>query len=417
MKEFSVELQCPQCGAPAELEETERLFACPFCRVKSFLVGKSFFRYVLPANAPQDAELLWIPYWHFRGMTFSFIDNSIQHRVADTSVAAVHHPTVPESLGIRSQTLKLRFLTDKEAGAKGKMQNAEGKTRNRRIKPLISFSDATKAFQSRYETTKADYQCQIGERVSLIYAPFYLNGALFDGILNRPLAGDADGIADLETDQLAQEIRFVPTLCPNCGWDLEGSPGTLALGCRNCQTMWQAGGQNLERLPAAHIPSNDPDAVYMPFWRIQAEVSGIILHSYADLVQTANLPKAPQPEWDDIPFYFWSPAFKCAPQNFLRLGYNMTIAQPGKALSRILPNGETHPVSMPVTQAVESLKMTLAAFIRPRKKLGTRLRLMDIQPKRALLVYVPLRQGPHELIHDKYKLTVNRNMLKLTQTL
>jgi len=400
---FSVELQCPQCGAPAELEETERLFDCPFCRVKSFLVGKSFFRYALPHSAPEDADLIWVPYWHFRGMTFSFIDDDIQSRVGDASIAAVQAPGVPESLGLRSQALKLRFLTDKEPG--------------RRISPHLSFKNATGAFQERNETAKAAHQCHIGERVSLIYAPFYVDGQLFDGVLNRPLGVDADAIAALEGDSSTQEIRFVPTLCPNCGRDLQGEAGTLALGCRNCNVLWQAGGRDLERLPAAHIPSGEEDAAYLPFWRVRADVSGAPLSSYADLVRTANLPKAPQPEWEEIPFHFWSPAFKSAPQSFLRLGHNMTLSQPRDPLSKTLPPQNIHPVSLPVAEAVESLKMTLAAFIRPRKKLASRLPLIHIRPKRALLVYVPFKQGPHELIHQAYKLTVNRNMLKLSKTL
>ncbi|MGD9137268.1 MAG: hypothetical protein PVH42_10930, partial [Desulfobacterales bacterium] len=32
-----IEYQCPQCGAPATIEETDRLFTCQFCRVNSYL--------------------------------------------------------------------------------------------------------------------------------------------------------------------------------------------------------------------------------------------------------------------------------------------------------------------------------------------------------------------------------------------
>lgn len=405
MTEFSVELQCPQCGAPAELVETERLFNCPFCRVKSFLVGKSFFRYTLPARAPEDADLFWVPYWHFRGMAFSFIHDDIRHRVADVSISAVKAPGIPESLGIRSQTLKLRFLAPREPG--------------RRIKPRLSLNDVAQLFQDHHgaAAAKSAYTCHIGEQVSLIYAPFYVDDRLYDGVLNKAIWEDAGEIADLPEDAPAPAIRFVPTICPGCGWDLKGEPGTLALSCENCHSMWQAGGRELERLPAAHIPAAEAPAVYLPFWRIQAAVSGVILNSYADLVRVANLPKAPQAGWDEIPFHFWSPAFKSAPQSFLRLGQNMTLSQPQAALSKELPKGRTHPVTLPVTEAVESLKITLAGFIRPRKKLASRLPHIHIKPKRALLVQVPFREGPHELIHSEYKLTVNRNMLKLSQAI
>ena len=405
MTGFSVELQCPQCGAPAELVETERLFDCPFCRVKSFLVGKSFFRYALPARAPEDADLFWVPYWHFRGMVFSFINDDVQHRVADASIAAVTASGLPESLGLRSQALKLRFMTDKEPG--------------RRIKPRLSLKNVTEVFQDRQgaAAAQAAFTCHIGEQVSLIYAPFYIDDHLYDGILNKYLPGDAGEIAELPEDAPAPAIRFVPTICPGCGWDLNGAPGTLALSCTNCDTMWQAGGRELERLPAAHIPTEEEAVVYLPFWRIQAAVSGVILNSYADLVRVANLPRAPRPEWEEIPFHFWSPAFKSAPQSFLRLGHNLTLSQPRASLSRELPRGRTHPVTLPVAEAVESLKITLAAFIRPRKKLASRLPHIHIRPMRALLVHIPFREGPHELIHSEYKLTVNRNMLKMSSAI
>ena len=72
--------------------------------------------------------------------------------------------------------------------------------------------------------------------------------------------------------------------------------------------------------------------MYLPFWRIKAGVSGIDLDSYADLVKIANLPKAMQENWNDVPFYFWAPAFKIRPKVFLRLANNVTLAQPRERL-------------------------------------------------------------------------------------
>ena len=40
MISVQIEQSCPQCGAPANLEETDRLFACPFCRVTSLLLTR-----------------------------------------------------------------------------------------------------------------------------------------------------------------------------------------------------------------------------------------------------------------------------------------------------------------------------------------------------------------------------------------
>ena len=59
MTSFIIEHQCPQCGAPAELEETDRLFQCGYCRVKSYLTIPDYFRYTLPHHAPAGKELIY----------------------------------------------------------------------------------------------------------------------------------------------------------------------------------------------------------------------------------------------------------------------------------------------------------------------------------------------------------------------
>ena len=48
--------QCPQCGAPVELDETDRIFACPSCQVRLFIHAGGPLRYYLkPGDDVQDA--------------------------------------------------------------------------------------------------------------------------------------------------------------------------------------------------------------------------------------------------------------------------------------------------------------------------------------------------------------------------
>jgi hypothetical protein len=107
---FLIEHQCPQCGAPAIMEETDRLFTCEFCRVKSYLVAKDVFRYLFSSQAPQSKNLLYFPYWRFKGMLFSCAGNGVAHKFVDVSHQAVLSPLFPVSLGLRSQALKLKFV-------------------------------------------------------------------------------------------------------------------------------------------------------------------------------------------------------------------------------------------------------------------------------------------------------------------
>ena len=98
------------------MEETDRLFACKFCRVKSYLEASGVFRYMLPSTAPASKELLYFPYWRFKGMLFSCAGNGVGHKFVDVSHQAVSSPIFPVSLGLRSQALKLKFVTPETEG-------------------------------------------------------------------------------------------------------------------------------------------------------------------------------------------------------------------------------------------------------------------------------------------------------------
>jgi len=55
-----------------------------------------------------------------------------------------------------------------------------------------------------------------------------------------------------------------------------------------------------------------------------------------------------------------------------------------------LPQGEVLPVTMPFQDAVESLKINLASFIKPPRMLQV-LDAVEIKAKSLVLVYIPFR--------------------------
>ena len=119
------------------MEETDRLFTCEFCRVKSYLVAKDVFRYLLPGQAPESKDLLYFPYWRFKGMLFSCAATGVAYKFVDISHQAVLSHLFPVSLGLRSQALKLKFVNRKTAG--------------RFLKPTQSFEQIEKNFEDRVE--------------------------------------------------------------------------------------------------------------------------------------------------------------------------------------------------------------------------------------------------------------------------
>lgn len=390
------------------MNETDRLFTCDFCKVRSYLVPRDVFRYRLPDKVPEDRERIFFPYWRFKGMLFFCTAAGITPRFIDVSHQALACRHFPHSLGFRSQALKLRFATTESGG--------------RFLQPEFSLDQIMESFEERFGSQlpkPLHHQAHVGESLSLIYAPYYLADRIYDGVLNEPLEGTAlDAVEPLadKAGPLRWTLQFLATLCPQCGWDLEGARDCLVLMCRNCDTAWQAGKQGLEAirygcLPPSTVPGEGAAVLYLPFWRIGTEVTGVRLQTYADLAVLANLPKVHQDSWDSIPFRFWSPAFKIRPQTFLPLATKMTLTEPGRDPDPHLPEGTLYPVNLPVREAAESLKVILADFIKPRQTQYPRLGEIRIRPRAYLLVYVPFIPQHGDLVQPEFRFTIRQSQL------
>jgi hypothetical protein len=403
-----IDHQCPQCGAPATLEETDRLFTCSYCRVKSFLTNKDFFRYLIP-HPEMERQVTYLPYWRIKGMLFSSLDSGIQHKIVDVSSQAFPSPYFPASLGLRSQTMRLRFLSPGAAG--------------RFLKTTVPMKRMKATVQQWMSTTLESTiheQALIGETTSIIFSPFYIESKVHDAVLNRPVSDPLPEAFEVESAidaNAAQPIRFIPALCPKCGWDLDGERDSLVLHCGNCRTLYQAGGDQFRSIRVAHLPAAETQSVFLPFYRITTENAGIRLDSFADLVRTANLPKVIQNGWEERPFLFWSPAFKIRPEDFLRFARNLTLSQPQTALLPGLPKGPLHPVTLSLSEASEGLKINLASFVKPAGVMLPRLKEITVKPQKALLVYIPFQEERTDLANEKFQLRLNRNLLRFAKNL
>ncbi len=388
------------------LGESDRLYRCDFCRVQSYLLPRNVARYVLPHRAPADREIAYVPYWRFKGILFTCGVDGIRHRFTDDSHCAVDNPAFPPSLGLRSQALRLKFVTPATTGTF--------------LQPFGGPRQARDFFMRRQASRQPApvfLQTQVGESLSLIYTPIFRQGQrLYDGVLNRPLARDAEAPPP-EThpvEPAGDHLRFIPALCPICGQDLEGRRDTLVLVCRQCDRLWRATAKGLEEIRTARMPSPEAADAYLPFWRVRAEVKGIPLVNFGDLAHLANLPTVLKPDRESRPFRFWCPAFKVRPATLLHLASALTLAQPPVEPLEKLPREELLPVTLPVAETIDNLKIVLAALARPARQFYPRLGAIDIVPKSALLVFIPFTVGSHEYLQPELKLAVNRNQLALT---
>jgi hypothetical protein len=370
---------------------------------------QDYFRYRLSSTAPKDKDLVFFPYWRFKGILFACGPSQIRHQFIDISHQAVESPFLPPSVGLRSQALKLQFVSPQLEG--------------RFLSPTQSSEQVIQGFHRRFGRSLPKpilHQTYIGETLSLLYSPIYIEDKLFDAVLNKPLCAVSPDVLDLAQfpgGKPSWGIRFISALCPHCGWDLEGERNTWVLLCKNCASAWYPAGKTLKRLRFGRQPDKGDQSIFLPFWRIKPEISGIDLKSYADLIAVANLPKVSREGWKQIEFRFWVPAFKVRPKVFLRLSTQMTLAQPQGELVNELPPAGHHPITLPLTEAVESLKINLASFLKPSKLLIDILGDVRIETKSVVLVYVPFKENQHELVQPDLQLALNKNLLALSKNL
>jgi DNA-directed RNA polymerase subunit RPC12/RpoP len=397
--QWQIEQACPQCGAPVTLAETDRLLACPFCRVRLYLAPERYFRYLIPPASGGEGELFYIPYWRLRGSSFTVSAPGVTNRFVDTSALAADIPDLPLTLGLRPQVLKLRFVSPATEG-----------------RFIPADRTAEQALPGLGKTPGGVF-CRIfiGEAVSMIHAPLFLRGnTLYDAVLGRAVSTTDQERLRASSSAPPGQVRFIPTLCPDCGWDMEGERDSLVLLCRNCNSVWSCPDRNFEKVAFAVMippPESEEIALCLPFWRMKPRFEGIDLASWADLIRTANLPKAVTPASEAAPLYFWSPAFKINPTLYARWSRQMTIFRPLGNETDHLPAGSIHPVTLPLDEAAEGIIINLAQMITDRRKLYPKLAGLRVTLEEARLELHPFLQSHNELLHHTLRTSLDRTAL------
>lgn len=258
----------------------------------------------------------------------------------------------------------------------------------------------------------------IGETTNLIYLPLSIDGDRFYDTVSKSLLCKIPGDMSLRFVKMKDwGVKFIPTLCPDCGWDMTGETDSLVLLCRNCDSAWKASYHGLEKVRYSVIHTKDAGALYLPFWRLSAEIKEIGLNSYADLVRFANLPRVIRDEWEEKDITFWTPAFKVQPGLFLSASMKATVSQLAPEMSAPLPGGFVFSVNLPFGEAFESLKTILIEMAIPRKKFISIIDGISVTPVDRELVLVPFMDTGHELNQPQMHLSISRNTLKYGRNL
>jgi hypothetical protein len=411
---FQIEQQCPQCGAPIILDEADRILSCRFCRTRVYLASEDFFRFYVPPAEGISETIYFIPYWRVKGFSYTIKEKDlnkehhgrlfsysisstvrgmdISNKYFDINFLSLDSKLLPHSLGLRPQTMKLKFVGS-----------------NKTVGKFLKFSRTTR------DTLINDYQTRtggihkaifIGETASVIYSPLYCsNGRVYDAVLIRPLDLQAK---DKEVEQTLisapdekWHVEFLPLLCPDCGADLTGEKDALIVFCSNCHSAWNLSDKHFSKMKFFTWQEKGEDIIYFPFWQLKVKVSGIQLETYADLIKVSNLPKAPSEEWTKTPFYFCAPAFKLSPALFLRWSRQLTATPPPKDLIADFPAKKVHQVTLPINEALESSLLTLVSLTADKRNLAKVVSSPNFTLEDSSLVLHPFKISTNQLVHTR----------------
>ncbi|MBI9073807.1 MAG: hypothetical protein JEZ02_00250 [Desulfatibacillum sp.] len=405
--DWRIDHPCPQCGGPVTLAETDRVLACPFCKVRLHITSRGPFRYCMDLGE-QPGQVVYIPYWRFKGTLFAAALDKIHPKILDSSTQAVGLDYAPMTLGLRPQLLHLRFATREVPGTY--------------LAPKIPFKDALGVIEATLRGAQVDAlrensfeKAYIGDTTSIIYAPYFVRGGqLYDAVLKKPV-GQMPQHAETIDPELVSDHKWQPSflsaMCPHCGWDVTGEKDSCVFLCKNCEKAWRPKEERFKQVTVNTIGELEKGGKYLPFWRIKATVEGLDLATVADMVRVANLPKALTLDMEEQEFFFWIPAFKVHPQLFLRLARHITSTPFPGELKDKLPEGETHPVNLPLNEAAQSVKICIATFAKPRETMMLKLPDITVTPQKGSLVFVPFALQGSEYVHREMNFSVNKQAL------
>ncbi|MBD3421391.1 MAG: hypothetical protein GF398_14840 [Chitinivibrionales bacterium] len=453
--DFRLEFQCPQCGAPVTIVENDRLFACPFCKVKHIIHSTSHWCFYLPAAQGVHSQIYYVPYWRFKGIEYRRRNNEVTGTIIDRSAIAFDVDEFPPFLGFKAQIhrAKLRmatpdvngyflpftlhrdeFMSRMERGIAGSrklgavlnqgndgvpamkdllftLQNSEYQS-DRYIAQASRNAMQRSAMQQKKQGELKDY---IGEVLSIIYYPYYFDGYhVYDGISQQQIS--MAQFPDKVSQKLLRAPRwtpcFLPTLCPNCGWDLTGQADSFAYQCKHCCTLWSAGSGELKQLSCAILQTAHTAGIYLPYWCFRFRIAGQNIESYADLIRNAYLAKVPTPEMEKLPCCIFVPAFKIAPRPFLKYAFLMS-SRPVElpAPSSTVPE-HTFALTLPMNEGRAAVPLVAAQLFRRNKDIAPAITKESVEVFDARLVLIPFVCGGYEYTQPELNFAVIKNTVQ-----
>ncbi len=460
-KILHLEHQCPQCGAPIGMLETDHILSCPYCRTHLFMQWPDgISRYFLPSSLQKPT--FYVPYWRFRGSEIQLSKENESYGLLDATAIAVRRTHLPRSVGIRAQTIRGKLvgsdlgapfleadlpLDEFLASLDENKKVDTGRDSPKKIPPERIISDfysgktprremiftqktmrqkstengrllaqLTHLYASGTTGEKVRHHAFIGETVSMLYFPYFIeNNRLHDGLTGRVLSDfPSSEMPGLSCSRPTLEgIQFQPAHCPNCGWDLEGDKQSIVLTCANCLWAGCAGHQRPTSVSYGYWDCSFRPHVWIPFWTLRIESRGIPLSTVGDFRMIANPYTRFSAVAPESQMRFWMPAFKIHPAQLLRIASAITVNQqpprpPDHRCSR-----EPHlPVTLPHKEAFQAIHLLVASLCRRRKKYFELSAEKNYRLVEVSLAYIPFIRRNMELIQPDINFAIQARAIE-----
>jgi hypothetical protein len=349
-----------------------------------------------------NLKIVYVPYWRFKGLEFTLGNKTPSFKVIDLSYLAVNKISIPRSLGLRSQTQKLKFL---HKDIKGSF-----------LPPAISRQEILQQISGKGNT-----KVHIGEILSLIFMPFFQDkDKIYDGLTGNLIpihsTNKASKLAATKKSP-NYNLKFTPSICPNCGWDLKGETDSLVLHCNNCVSFWLIRNKRLNRIEAMFLKAKSDIPMQMPFWRLHIEFATLKCSTRAHLIKLTNIPTIIKKEDTQQVLYFYIPAFKLNPKLFLRIGKQTTLSMIEPSTARNIPKGLFHPVDLPLKEGLQAVCPLLMHLCTNKNDTWDILKKEDLKLKSSCLIYLPFHASSSEYVQDTLGFSLQKNSLKFGRQL
>jgi len=399
MSDYSLTHQCPQCGAPVELEETDRIFTCPFCQVRLFIHANGPMQYFFPPRISHPGTLFYVPYWRFRGSAFVIEHQSVRHKILDANILAIDCNPLPVSVGLRSQAIPLHFVEPDTQGVFLQPTVKASTFKNQLLRSIPGIEA-----QNAIRLTAC-----VGELMSVIFQPVFQDEHVIDGLTGASIGKAC--LSESAGSHIDPGLHFFSTLCPQCGWDVHGERCSLVQTCPQCHTAWEPGPEGGTQIPVRFFVHDEPTSRYLPFWNLHFRATGFALQTWADLIRLTNLPKVVLPWMESKAFTFRVPAFKIKPELFLSLASRVSIFQPSTVRLESFPQEALHPVTLSSKEAFHALPVVLGNLTPARKMLFERIAGGRLSPIDAELEYLPFTEDNTEFMQPEMNMAIQKSAL------